>query len=65
MHIAVTRARYSSDRDVADYYRRLAEQIETIPGVIAAGFINRLPLTGLTQINPIVSERQVNARLFP
>lgn len=61
MHLAVTRARYPSDRDVADYYRRLEEQIASIPGVIAAGFVNRLPLTGLPQVNPVVSEQNADA----
>ena len=54
MHLAVTRAKYPKDPQISEYYRRLEERIERLPGVIAAGFVNRLPLSGLAQVNPVV-----------
>jgi predicted permease len=58
MHLAVTRAEYPGDSDVSNYYRRLEERIEGLPGVRAAGFVNRLPLSGTAQINPMQFERR-------
>ncbi len=61
MHLAVTRAKHPSDLEVADYYRRLVERIRTIPGVLEAGVVNRLPLSGTAQINPAEFENKPNA----
>jgi putative ABC transport system permease protein len=58
MHLAVTRAEYPRDADVSNYYRRLEERVEGLPGVLAAGFVNRLPLSGTVQINPMQFERR-------
>ncbi|MBI2688307.1 MAG: ABC transporter permease [Acidobacteria bacterium] len=49
MHLAVTRAKYPGDPQVADYYARIVAAVKTIPGVLEAGVVNRLPLSGLTQ----------------
>jgi len=49
MHVAVTRAKYREDAQVADYYRRLIDRVKSIPGVTAAGIVNRLPLSGIAQ----------------
>jgi len=56
MHVAVTRANYPSDPQVADYYRRLAVRVKTIPGVIEAGFVNLLPFSANNQVNPVEFE---------
>jgi predicted permease len=56
MHLAVTRAKHPSDLEVADYYRRLVARIKTIPGVLEVGVVNRLPLSGIAQINPVEFE---------
>jgi putative ABC transport system permease protein len=56
MHLAVARARYPGVEQVAEYYRRLVERIESLRGVEAVGFVNRLPLSGLNQTNPIYVE---------
>ena len=56
MHLAVPRARYREDTQVAEYYRRLAERVRAIPGVTAAGLINRLPLSGLAQTGGVEFE---------
>jgi predicted permease len=58
MHLAVTRAKYPTDAEVSDYYRRLEDRIRTLPGVLAAGFVNRLPLSGTVQVNPVQFERR-------
>lgn len=58
MHLAVTRARYPQDRQVADYYDRLLARIRTVPGVMAAGIVNRLPLSGIAQTGPVEFENK-------
>jgi len=57
MHLALTRARYPTDHDVAEYYRRLVDRVASIPGVLSTGFVNRLPMSGNSQVNPIAFER--------
>ena len=56
MHVAVTRANYPTDPQVADYYRRLAARVTTVPGVVAAGFVNLLPFSANNQVNPVEFE---------
>jgi len=56
MHLAVTRAKYHEDAQVADYYRRLVDRVKSIPGVTAAGFVNRLPLSGIAQTGGVEFE---------
>jgi putative ABC transport system permease protein len=60
MHLAVTRQRGlsddQSDAQIADFYERVVERIKTVNGVKAAGFVNRLPLSGVNQTNPIQVE---------
>ncbi len=60
MHLAVTRAKYPRDAQIADYYRRLEERIEGLPGVVGAGFVNRLPLSGIAQVNPVEFEDRLD-----
>jgi len=43
LQLQATRAKYPTDTEVADYYHRLAAGIKTIPGVIEAGAVSRLP----------------------
>jgi putative ABC transport system permease protein len=56
MHLAVTRVKYPKDSQVADYYRRIVERVKSIPGVLEAGFVNRLPFSGIAQTNSIEFE---------
>ena len=56
MHLAVTRAKYVTDRQVTDYYDRLIARIRSIPGVTGAGIVNRLPLSGITRTGPVEFE---------
>jgi predicted permease len=56
MHLAVTRAKYRDDSQVAEYFRRLIERVKSIPGVTAAGIVNRLPLSGIAQTGGVEFE---------
>ena len=56
MHMAVTRAKYREDERVADYYRRVVDRVKSIPGVTAAGIVNRLPLSGIAQTGGVEFE---------
>jgi predicted permease len=56
MQLAVTRAKYHTDDRVAEYYRRILDRVRSIRGVTAAGVVNRLPFTGLTQTGGVEFE---------
>jgi putative ABC transport system permease protein len=56
MHLAVTRAQFPEDAQIAAYYQRLIDRVRSVPGVTAAGFVNRLPLSGLIQNGGIAFE---------
>jgi putative ABC transport system permease protein len=68
MHLEVTRAKYPTNPQVADYYRRLVARVKTIPGVIEAGVVNTLPFTGVVhggvQFEGKSLEDQVAAVIF-
>jgi putative ABC transport system permease protein len=49
VHLAIPRTRYRTDRDVAAFMRRVLDRVEGLPGVVAAGMVNRLPLGGGAQ----------------
>ena len=51
--------RYDSAAKIADFYRRLAERVEALPGVEGAGFTSYLPLTGEYGCSGIVVEKPV------
>jgi predicted permease len=44
--------RYQQGKDIASFYKRLREQVSSLPGVKAAGLISDLPLTGENNHNP-------------
>lgn len=46
MHLAISRAKYAEDRDVAAFAARVVERVQSISGVVAAGMVNRLPVIG-------------------
>jgi putative ABC transport system permease protein len=58
MHLAVTRAKYPLDRQVATYYDRILDRLRQVPGIGAAGFVNRLPLSGIDQTGPVAFENR-------
>jgi putative ABC transport system permease protein len=63
MHMAVSRAQYPKDPQVAAYYSRLEQRVKSIPGILDAGFVNRLPLSGVAQTGGIEFEGKESASL--
>jgi putative ABC transport system permease protein len=56
LHVAIPRTKYRTDRDVAAFMRRILDRVDALPGVVAAGMVNRLPLAGGAQTAPIEFE---------
>jgi putative ABC transport system permease protein len=46
LQMAIPRSKYRSDEEIAAFYRRIADRVAALPGVISAGMVNRLPLAG-------------------
>ena len=46
LHLAIPRGKYPKDAQVADVCQRILERVSRLPGVRAAGMVNRLPLAG-------------------
>jgi putative ABC transport system permease protein len=49
VHLGIPRSKYRTDRDVAEFMRRVLERVQALPEVVAAGMVNRLPLGGGAQ----------------
>jgi putative ABC transport system permease protein len=49
VHIAIPRTTYPLDRDVSAFYASVLDRVPALPGVVAAGIVNRLPLGGGNQ----------------
>ena len=49
MHLAISRSTHRDDAAVAAYCTRLVERVAAPPGVVSAGMVNRLPLSGNNQ----------------
>lgn len=47
--------RYKDDPQVISFYKRLLEDIRNRPGVLEAGLVSELPLTGESNINPMIT----------
>lgn len=45
--LALPENKYSGDEEIAAYYRRLVEEVGTLPGVEEVGVVNHLPLGGV------------------
>src|SRR5207245_1226746 len=56
LHLQVTRAKYPTDPQVADYYHRLVARVNTIPGVTAAGVVSLLPFSASIPSGPVEFE---------
>jgi putative ABC transport system permease protein len=56
MHLAVTQAKYPTDPQIADYYRRLVARVKTIPGVTEAGVVSLLPFSEFRLVHPVEFE---------
>jgi putative ABC transport system permease protein len=65
LHLAIPRAKYRSDEKIAEVCGRYLDAIRRLPGVSAAGMVNRLPLGGGVQIGnlQLESERLPDGRL--
>jgi putative ABC transport system permease protein len=57
MQLAIPRAKYPADRQVSELCRAILDHVRRLPGVRAAGMVNRLPLGGVAQINRIQLDR--------
>ena len=55
-HLAIPRAKYRTDRDVAAFGDRLVARVRALPDVLSVGMVNRLPLAGGAQTGPIAFE---------
>jgi putative ABC transport system permease protein len=50
LHMAIPRSKYRTDQEIAAFYGRVVERVTSIPGVVSAGMVNRLPLSGNNQV---------------
>jgi putative ABC transport system permease protein len=50
MHLAIPRSKYKDDQQIARFYTRIIDRVAAIPGVVSAGMVNRLPLSGNNQV---------------
>jgi predicted permease len=57
MQLAIPRAKYPQDRQVAALCHDILDRVRQLPGVRVAGMVNRLPLGGVAQINRVQLER--------
>jgi len=46
LHMAIPRSKYRSDQEIAAFYTRIVDRVRTLPGVVSAAMVNRVPLTG-------------------
>jgi putative ABC transport system permease protein len=56
MSVSVQGAKYTSVRQITDFYGRLLDRVRRLPGVESAGAIDNLPLTGSGSNQPIAIE---------
>jgi putative ABC transport system permease protein len=56
LHLAIPRAKYPKDRDVAAFCARILDRVSALPDVVAAGMVNRLPLGGGAQTGQVAFE---------
>jgi putative ABC transport system permease protein len=49
MQLSLIQAKYATDAEAAGYYARLIDRVQQVPGVVGAGLVNRLPLSGNNQ----------------
>ena len=49
VHIAIPRSQYPLDAQVVDFYTRVLDRVQSLPGVLAVGMVHRLPLSGSNQ----------------
>jgi putative ABC transport system permease protein len=49
VHVAIPRSQYPLDAQVVAFYTRVLDRVQSLPGVVAVGMVNRLPLGGGNQ----------------
>jgi putative ABC transport system permease protein len=54
--MAIPRAKYREDRQVAAFCAQVLDRVAALPGVVSAGMVNRLPLGGVGQVGAIEFE---------
>ena len=60
LHMAIPRSKYQSDHQIAEFYRHLMDRVSLLPGVIAAGMVNRLPLAANDLLTGVEFEGQAD-----
>jgi len=46
LHLAIPRSKYSTDQAMAAFYTRIIDRVRSLPGVVSAAMVNRVPLAG-------------------
>jgi len=63
MHLAIPRAKYGGDPQIAAASRAILERVQQMPGVRMAGLVNRLPLAGGRSTGEIEIDRSASSPL--
>ncbi|HUQ81073.1 MAG TPA: ABC transporter permease [Gemmatimonadaceae bacterium] len=63
--VAIPASRYPTDRDAVAFYSKLLDRVHELPGVTAAGIVNRLPLSGNNQTGGLEIEGADDALRSP
>ena len=61
LHMAIPRSKYRDDPAIARFERAILERLQALPGVISAGMVNRLPLSGGAQMAWMEFDRAIGA----
>lgn len=65
VHLAIPRTKYTSDRAVAAFCTRVLDRVQSLPEVVSAAMVNRLPLAGGAQTAGIEFEGVESNRALP
>ena len=57
LQLSIGRAKYASDQQIAAFCAAIADRVGRLPGVKAAGTVNRLPLGGVAQVSRVQLEK--------
>jgi predicted permease len=57
LHLAIPRSKYRDDRQIARFEGEILARVQTLPGVVSAGMVNRLPLAGGAQQSRVELDR--------
>jgi len=61
--LAIPESKYPGDAQITQFYTALIDRVQALPGVVAAGYVNRLPLGGGNQTAGLqVEDAQPDAR---